>query len=108
MWRRFCRSFTSTAPPPPYSSSTGANAIDKRRLLISTASFSLSGLALYGLYRYERQKAASQVQQSRLKKAEKDGAGKALVGGPFSLVDLEGVPRTDLDYREKYLLLYFG
>jgi len=34
--------------------------------------------------------------------------GKALVGGPFSLVDHTGKPVTDRDFRGRYLLVFFG
>ena len=34
--------------------------------------------------------------------------GKALVGGPFSLVDQTGRRVTDQDYRGKYMLVLFG
>lgn len=34
--------------------------------------------------------------------------GKALVGGPWTLVDMEGNPKTDKDYLGQYLLFYFG
>lgn len=35
-------------------------------------------------------------------------AGKALVGGPFSLVDHTGRSVTDKDFRGRYMLVYFG
>ncbi len=35
-------------------------------------------------------------------------AGKALVGGPFSLVDHTGRKVTDKDFRGRYMLVYFG
>jgi protein SCO1/2 len=35
-------------------------------------------------------------------------AGKALVGGPFSLVDHTGRRVTDADFRGRYMLVYFG
>jgi protein SCO1/2 len=35
-------------------------------------------------------------------------AGKALVGGPFSLVDHTGRRVTDKDFRGRYMLVYFG
>ena len=34
--------------------------------------------------------------------------GKALVGGPFSLIDQTGKRVTDQDFRGRYLLVYFG
>lgn len=34
--------------------------------------------------------------------------GKPALGGPWVLVDQDGVPRTDASYRGKMTLLYFG
>lgn len=34
--------------------------------------------------------------------------GKAALGGPWVLVDMHGVPRTDASYLGQYTLLYFG
>jgi cytochrome oxidase Cu insertion factor (SCO1/SenC/PrrC family) len=36
------------------------------------------------------------------------GAGTALVGGPFTLTDQNGKPRSDADFRGQYLLVFFG
>src|SRR5947209_7049726 len=30
------------------------------------------------------------------------------IGGPFALIDQDGVHRTDADYRGKFMLVYFG
>lgn len=34
--------------------------------------------------------------------------GQGTIGGPFSLTDHSGKPRTDTDFRGKVLLVYFG
>lgn len=34
--------------------------------------------------------------------------GKAALGGPWVLVDQDGVPRTDASYHGQFSLLYFG
>lgn len=34
--------------------------------------------------------------------------GKAAIGGKWSLVDHNGVPRSDADYKGKWLAMYFG
>ncbi len=36
------------------------------------------------------------------------GKGVASIGGPFSLTDHKGQPRTDKDFRGRYMLIYFG
>ena len=33
---------------------------------------------------------------------------KEQIGGPFALIDQDGRPRTDADFRGKLLLVYFG
>ncbi len=40
--------------------------------------------------------------------AHKTTSGKALIGGPFSLVNQDGTRVTDKDFRGKKMLLYFG
>lgn len=37
-----------------------------------------------------------------------EGSGRALVGGPFSLVDQTGQRVTDADFRGHYMLVFFG
>ena len=33
---------------------------------------------------------------------------KEQIGGPFALIDQDARPRTDVDFRGKFLLIYFG
>ena len=35
-------------------------------------------------------------------------SGKALVGGPFNMVNQDGEPVTEKDFRGKYMLIFFG
>jgi protein SCO1/2 len=37
-----------------------------------------------------------------------ESSGKALVGGPFALVDPSGKTVTDQDFRGRYMLVFFG
>ena len=39
---------------------------------------------------------------------ESVSTGKALVGGPFSLIDQTGKAVTDKDFKGRYLLVFFG
>ena len=36
------------------------------------------------------------------------GGGRALIGGPFTLVDHTGKTRHDTDFRGRHMLIYFG
>ena len=40
--------------------------------------------------------------------APRQAGGVARVGGPFTLIDHTGAPRTERDYRGKLMLIYFG
>lgn len=41
-------------------------------------------------------------------KERKKSYGKAALGGPFSLIDHNGIRCTDKDFHGQWLLLYFG
>lgn len=60
------------------------------------------GAGILAYYNFEKEK-----QTKTLAKNVKT-VGKAALGGPWVLVDSEGVPRTDASYRDKFSLLYFG
>ncbi|XP_060109358.1 protein SCO1 homolog, mitochondrial [Heteronotia binoei] len=46
--------------------------------------------------------------EDMLEKERTRALGKPLLGGPFSLIDHEGQPKTDHDYLGQWLLMYFG
>jgi len=35
-------------------------------------------------------------------------SGQVAIGGPFHLTDQDGAPRSDADYRGRWMLIYFG
>ncbi|KAJ3016018.1 UNVERIFIED_CONTAM: Cu-binding protein [Siphonaria sp. JEL0065] len=71
----------------------------------SVAAFVASSTLLYSYFTHEKTKLTEQKAEA----AQRDqGVGKPRIGGPFSLVDVNGVPVTDMDYRGKFMLLYFG
>ena len=37
-----------------------------------------------------------------------DAVGTAAIGGPFTLTDQNGKPRSDADFRGQYMLVFFG
>lgn len=58
---------------------------------------------LIGYFEIEKYK-----MQKKKSEAKTVTYGKPLVGGPFSLVDHFGKAVTDLDFRGKFMLIYFG
>ncbi|KAJ3050789.1 Cu-binding protein [Rhizophlyctis rosea] len=71
--------------------------------LASTFLVFISGCGLLFYFNHEKE-------QLETKRAQEQsaGAGRPLVGGPFSLVDHNGRPVTDVDFRGKWMLVYFG
>lgn len=60
------------------------------------------GLGIFAFYRHKREEKMTRpmMQQKTI--------GKALLGGPFSLVDSDGVPVTEETFRGQWMVLYFG
>lgn len=64
--------------------------------------FGLGGTLLAGFKYAQKQK------ELEMEKERNKAVGKAAIGGPFSLVDHDGNPKTNKDYLGKWVLLYFG
>jgi protein SCO1 len=69
-------------------------------LSLGLASISLGGILWY--YKLEKEKKTERVA------SQVTTTGKAALGGPWVLVDQDGIPRTDASYKGKYQILYFG
>ena len=65
----------------------------------AVAAFAVGGIAAVALVPGLGQRLAPQMVTT---------TGKALVGGPFSLVDHTGRRVTDQDFRGRYMLVFFG
>ena len=65
--------------------------------------FGVSGLLMLGYFYYSKQ----QIDLERDKRRN-ESIGKPLVGGPFSLVNQDGIAVTNDTYKGKLMLIYFG
>ena len=68
------------------------------QVFIILCCFCFGALVAIWLYALEHQQPKTQI----------EGSAKALIGGPFNLVDHKGVAKTDKDFKGKYMLIYFG
>ncbi len=78
----------------------------RNRTVILIAAFVVAIVAAVWLWRSGDSLSISSGPAGQAGQAQ--GAGKALVGGPFELTDESGKPVTDQAYRGKYMLIYFG
>lgn len=49
-----------------------------------------------------------QEKEEALQKERTRSLGKASLGGPFSLIDQSGEPKTDKDFLGQWIIIYFG
>ena len=71
------------------------------RALIVVASLFTGGLFTSGLALAEDQPSAAQMMDDLM-------YGRGSVGGPFTLTDATGKPRSDSEFRGKLMIVYFG
>jgi len=74
--------------------------MNARAIVIVTAGLLIGGAAAIAVF--------PEVRQRLLPAAGPMTSGKALVGGPFSLIDDSGKRVTDKDFRGRHMLVFFG
>ncbi|KAM4692078.1 protein SCO1 homolog, mitochondrial [Rhinophrynus dorsalis] len=92
----------STLPPPPpghRGKPSKPGPVSWKSLVITVA---FGGVLMAGMKYLKKEK------EDKLEQERKRSLGKPLLGGPFSLVDHNGQPKTDKDYHGQWVLLYFG
>ncbi|KAG0211095.1 Cu-binding protein [Mortierella sp. GBA30] len=72
------------------------------------AVFTVTGAGLLYYFREEKKRVEiAREEEARLAKANAI-YGKPKIGGPFSLIDHNGVRTTNEDFKGRYMLIYFG
>jgi protein SCO1 len=94
------RALTSKPPEQPPRASSKLKGGPVTYLSLGIAA--ISGGAVLFYYTSEKEKKTQKVASAVV------NVGKPALGGPWVLVDQDGIPRTDATYRGTYVLLYFG
>ena len=68
----------------------------------SLAVIAVAGAGLLTYYQLEKEKKINKVA------SEVVSTGKAAIGGPWVLVNQDGIPKNDASFHGQYVLLYFG
>ncbi|KAA8495021.1 Protein sco1 [Porphyridium purpureum] len=119
--RSFCTSQQQQQNPPPNSASPPPRTPSKRDAGTTAPTLwnrfragmvdwktlgviSALGCGVLGYYSYQKQRKLEQLRESQTKTV----SGKAKIGGPFTLVDTDGNKVSDTDFRNKFMLIYFG
>ncbi|XP_073463293.1 protein SCO1 homolog, mitochondrial [Aquarana catesbeiana] len=92
----------STLPPPPPrhgGEPSKFGPVTWKSLAITVA---LGGVVLAGMKYLKKEK------EEKIEKERTRSMGKPLLGGPFSLIDHTGLPKTDQHFLGQWVLLYFG
>ncbi|KAG9469054.1 hypothetical protein GDO78_021317 [Eleutherodactylus coqui] len=92
----------STLPPPP----PGCKQEEPKPGPISWKSLAITvvlGGALMAGMKYMKKEKEEKIERERNR-----SLGKPLLGGPFSLIDHHGLPKTDQHFLGQWVLLYFG
>ncbi|KAF9368887.1 Cu-binding protein [Podila verticillata] len=98
------RFYSSKSDGARAQSASAAGALNWRTLAV----FSVTGAGLLYYFRQEKQRVEeAREEEAKLAKASAT-YGKPKIGGPFSLIDQNGVRTTNNDFKGRYMLIYFG
>ncbi|KAF9306612.1 Cu-binding protein [Mortierella antarctica] len=98
------RFYSSKSDGARAQSTSAAGALNWRTLAV----FSATGAGLLYYFREEKKRVeVAREEEAKLAKASAT-YGKPKIGGPFSLVDQNGVLTTNNDFKGRYMLIYFG
>ncbi|KAM9296606.1 protein SCO1 homolog, mitochondrial [Gastrophryne carolinensis] len=94
-------SMSSLPPPPPgyQNEQSKRGPVSWKSLAVTVA---LGGVLMAGMKYVKREK------EEKIEKEKTRTLGKPLLGGPFSLIDHNGLPKTDQHFLGQWVLLYFG
>ncbi|XP_074774754.1 LOW QUALITY PROTEIN: protein SCO1 homolog, mitochondrial-like [Athene noctua] len=96
----------SRLPPGSGPRPGGQRRVTSPRLLVSWRSLAATVVLCGGLL--AATKKVKRRKEEDLEKERNRGIGKPLPGGPFSLINHEGQPKTSKDYIGQWVLIYFG
>jgi protein SCO1/2 len=107
----------SDKPPSPESTGTGntheglssglKNKGNTRAAPVNLLSLGLTAIVGTGLFLYFQMEVDKKEEAAATSQTGK-AIGKPALGGPWMLVDQDGIPRTSTSFNGQYTLLYFG
>lgn len=101
--RRLCTSNTKTGAKESLKETTGEGSTYRGPITFASLAFAaVAGAGVITYYELEKEKKVLRVA------SEIVTTGKPALGGPWVLIDQNGVPRTDASYKGDFALLYFG
>ena len=109
-FKHMSKNFFSSIPPPISKSSSSKRNNNSNNSTtqgpVSYFSLGVAAMAFGSVLIYYRIKKEQNIENINHQKPI--NAGKPSLGGTWTLVDQDGIPRTSADYIGKFTLLYFG